>query len=76
MRAALVPTNRDDSAVNAMRRSTPWTNIACASMKLPMNRKMIGSANGASAAWAGATQKHHRQHRPQHRRDGHRQRFA
>ncbi len=38
-----------------MRRSTPWTNIASARMKLPMNRKMIGSANGASAARASAT---------------------
>ena len=29
--------------------------MASASMKLPMNRKMIGSANGANAARAGAT---------------------
>ncbi len=57
MRAPLVPTNRHDSAENAMRRSTPWTNIASASMNEPMNRKMIGSANGASAARAGTTPK-------------------
>ena len=55
MRAGLPPTSRDDSAPNAMRRSRWCTNIASASMKLPMNRKMMGSANGASAVRAGAT---------------------
>jgi hypothetical protein len=55
MRKVLVPMAGDASAVNAMRRSTRWTNIACAIMKLPMNRKMMGSANGASAVRAGAT---------------------
>jgi hypothetical protein len=55
MRVPLVPTQRDASALKAMRRSSPWTNIASASMKLPMNRKMMGSANGARAVRAGAT---------------------
>ena len=40
---------------NAKRRSRPWKKIACASMKVPMNRKMSGSANGANASLAGAT---------------------
>ena len=54
---ALDPTNGEDKAVKAMRRSTPCTNIASARMKLPMNRKMMGSANGASALRASATPK-------------------
>ena len=55
MRTGLRPTSREDRALNAIRRSRPWTNIASASMKLPMNRKMMGSAKGANAVRAGAT---------------------
>jgi hypothetical protein len=33
----------------------PWKKIACASMNVPMKRKMRGSANGANASFAGAT---------------------
>ena len=51
----LPPTARDDRAPNAIRRSRPWANIASASMKLPMKRKMMGSANGAKTTRAGAT---------------------
>ena len=40
IRTALEPTRRDDSVVNAIRRSRPCTNIASASTKLPMNRKL------------------------------------
>ena len=47
-------------------------NIASASMKLPMKRKMIGSANGAKTTRAGATLQDDGQHRPDER--GHRQR--
>src|SRR5574338_1470441 len=55
-RAAPWPcTRREASAVKAIRRSSPCTNMASASMKLPMNRKMIGSANGANAVRTGAT---------------------
>jgi hypothetical protein len=38
-----------------MRRSTPWTNIASARMKLPMKTKMIGSANDEKAVRTGTT---------------------
>ncbi len=51
----LPPTARDDNALKANRRSSPCVNIASASMKLPMKRKMMGSANGANTTRAGAT---------------------
>ncbi len=54
-RKPLRPIHGDASAVNAMRRSRRCTNIASARMKLPMNRKMIGSAKGAKTVAAGAT---------------------
>src|SRR5690606_8729210 len=38
-----------------MRRASPWRNIASASMKLPMNRKTIGSAKAENAVRIGAT---------------------
>ena len=41
-----------------------------------MNRKMIGSANGAKAVRAGATRSSDRQHRPDQRGHGERQRFG
>ena len=55
MRVGLPPTARDDSAPNAIRRSRPCANMDSASMKLPMKRKMMGSANGAKTTRAGAT---------------------
>ena len=42
-------------SANAKRVSSPLLRIAAAMMKLPMNRKITGSAYGASTARAGAT---------------------
>ena len=51
-------------------------NIASASMKLPMKRKMIGSANGANTTRAGADLQQDGQHRTDERRDRERQRLG
>ncbi len=76
IRVGLPPTARDDRAPNAIRRSRPCANIASASMKLPMNRKMIGSAKGARTVRAGADLKNHREHRADQRRHRERQRLG
>mgnify|MGYP003694746615 CR=1 FL=1 len=50
--------------------------MASASMKLPMNRKMIGSANERQRAPGRRHLEDHRQRRAEQRRHGHRQRLA
>ena len=55
IRAGRSPTQGRDSTNSAMRRSSPWIDIARAIRNDPRNRKMIGCANGANAALGPAT---------------------
>jgi hypothetical protein len=54
-RAGLDPIQGRDNIAKAIRRSKPWTSMAWAMKKLPMNRKITGLAKGARTSLADPT---------------------
>jgi hypothetical protein len=64
IRQVELPTQRRARMLNAKRRSRPWTSIASAMMKLPMNRKMVESATLPKTSSAPATFRITHRHSP------------
>jgi hypothetical protein len=64
MRWVELPTQRSARMLNAKRRSRPWTSMASAMMKLPMNSRMVESNTLPNTSSALATFRITHRHNP------------
>ena len=64
MRWVELPTQRSARMLNAKRRSRPWTSMASAMMKLPMNSRMVESNTLPNTSSALATSRTTHRHNP------------